>query len=81
MRSRNLLHKTKLEEFRLYCEAHGFQTLEPCGEYEVLRMRQQNSKEVLIVHTTLNAKEHVTVHGIAERMARNFVNKHQRGVR
>lgn len=73
MRSRCLLHKTRLEEFRDFCASQGW-VLEPTkGDYEVLRMRHKDVKEPLMVHEKSGAKEHLTTWGYSQKWVQKFL--------
>lgn len=73
MRSRCLLHKNKIDEFAKWLFERGWKKEDTKGFYEVLRMRHPRHKDPLIVYYRLNAKEHLTVHGVALEMSRQFV--------
>lgn len=68
MRSRCTLHKSKLAEFEAFCTGRGWLSEAPKGDYEVLRMRHPAMAQPLIVHTRLDAKEHLTTWGESDRM-------------
>lgn len=76
--SRNKLHKTKLEAFAAYCIECGW-VREPVKggvfTYEVLRMRRDGNKDVLLVYDRHNAKEHYTTHGIGDVMLNAFLRR------
>ena len=62
-RSRCTLHKTKLADFRAFCESRGWTAEAPKSGYEVLRMRHPVRANPLIVHTRDDATEHYTTWG------------------
>ena len=72
MRSRCCLHKTKLDDFRIYLESFGWVDLKTKGFFELLRMKHPKYKGVLLVYDRIDAKEHYTVHGIAEELFRKW---------
>ena len=73
MRDRSLLHLRHLPSFTEWAQEQGW-VVEPNKDlYEVLRLRR--GKEIAIVHRKDMAKEHLTVWGTSERLARLFVNK------
>lgn len=72
-RSRNLLHKSKLADFRAFCQSHGWSVVEKKDVFEVLRMRHPDQAHPLIVHDRLDSVEHYTTWGNSETMARQFV--------
>lgn len=67
-RSRCTLHKTKLAEFKAFCEKRGWQAEPIKGGYEVLRMRHSERKDPLIVYDRNSAPEHYTTWGESARM-------------
>ena len=74
MRTRNLLHKTKLKEFQTFCESLGYQKEEAKGEYEVLRMR--GSEGVAIIYERYGEKargDHYTTFGLSTKLAEKFI--------
>ncbi len=72
-RARNLLHFNKLAAFQAFCESRGWRADSVKGPYERLRMTKPGS-EILLVYRRNDATEHVTVHGIALKMAQAFIN-------
>ena len=72
MRARDLLHKTHIHEFRAWLEDRGYIFEIPKGDYEVLRMRHENDQHPLLVYKRDDMPEHLTVHGVAYRMAKMF---------
>ncbi len=60
MAIRNLLHKSKLNDFKRWLINDGWEIEPTKGLYEVLRAREGN-KRPLIIHARDNNKEHVTV--------------------
>lgn len=60
MAIRNLLHKSKLNDFKRWLINDGWEIEPTKGLYEVLRARKGN-KRPLIIHARDNNKEHVTV--------------------
>lgn len=77
MRSRSLLHLTKLAAFKAFCASRGWREEPIKGPYEVLRMTRAGSP-TLIVYTRNTATEHCTVHGIALEMTRAFLRERSR---
>lgn len=71
--SRNMLAIAKLPEFIAFCQSKGW-AIDPVNhDFEVLRMRNPEVRMPLIIHTTVNAKEHYTVSANSYRLARQFV--------
>jgi hypothetical protein len=71
--SRWRLHKTKLQEFKAFCESIGWYPVPTKSDFEVLRMRNVDVRDPLIVHTRLNVKEHLTTHGESEKLLDVFL--------
>lgn len=71
-RSRCTLHKSKLVEFRDFCERHGWYYELPKGDYEVLRMRHPDCKDPLIVHDRVRGS-HFTTWGESARMVNQYL--------
>ena len=78
MRARDLLHKTKLDDFRAWLEDRGWYQVSCKGEWEVLRMRHPDSVGPLLVYDRLEAREHYTTHGVAYHMACRWVRDRRR---
>lgn len=62
MATRNLLHKSHLEEFKEWLIKVGYQIHDTKGPYEVLRASK--GSKWLIVYRKADAKEHYTVRDI-----------------
>lgn len=59
MANRNILHKSKLDDFRTWLINDEWSINQPKGEYEVLRAVKNN--KTIIIYTKLNVQEHYTV--------------------
>lgn len=73
MRSRNLLHKSKLELFKKWLVDNNWVIEETKGAYEVLRARHVDTKLPLLLYDRDNSIEHYTTEGVAYHMAKRFV--------
>lgn len=62
MRSRCLLHLSKVSDFAAFCRSQGWSDAEAKGDYEILRM-VKDGDEPVIVHAKAGAKEHATTWG------------------
>ncbi len=71
--SRNRLHQNKLQAFTDFCKSEGWQSVPTKGDFEVLRMRHPDNKDPLLVYRQLKAKEHLTTHGVADKMVDKFL--------
>lgn len=72
MTARNLLRTDDLESFRQYCLKEGYKDVDKTSVYEVLRMRKESAKGVLIAYRRKDEMYWLTVAGIAETLAMQF---------
>lgn len=79
-RSRCLLHLSKLDAFRAFCESRGWTNDPVLADYQRLRMTK-DGHAMLIVYAKNDATEHCTVFGEGLRLAREFVKQNGRGAR
>lgn len=77
--SRSKLHISKLEEFAAFCEKHGWFRVELKSPFEVLRMRNFEMRDPLIVYKKLAATEHLTTHGEAMLMTKLYIKARKAG--
>jgi len=73
-RDRSLLHLSKLDAFRAFCETQGWTNVPVKGTYERLRMTKEGC-DPLIVYAKNGAKEHCTVYGTGLHLARDFIKR------
>lgn len=73
--SRNRLHQNKLQAFTEFCKFFGWVQTPTKGGFEVLRMRHPDNKDPLLIYRQLKAKEHLTSHGVADRMVSRFLDQ------
>lgn len=59
MAARNLLHKSKLEDFKKFLDSEGISHFETKADYQVLQV--QIGKQKFAIYEKLNSKEHYTV--------------------
>lgn len=71
--TRNRLHQNKLTAFTEYLVQNNWTQVPLKSEYEVLRMRSPEYRDPLIVYRRDNAKEHLTTHGVADKMLSKFL--------
>ncbi len=74
MAYRNVLHKSKLEDFKNWLISKGWIIKIPKGEYEVLRAVKDGEKP-LIVFTRLKVKEHYSVPDSHIELVYQFINE------
>jgi len=72
MAVRNILHKSKLEDFKNWLIKEGWKIEEPIGEYEVFRAR--TNKRIIIFYDKLYSKEHYTVPANCTDIVRKYLN-------
>lgn len=77
MATRNLLHKSHLEEFKEWLIKCGWQICEPKTIYEVLRSRRGGVW--LIVYRKSENKEHYTVRDLDYSTVRRFLKDRRSG--
>lgn len=70
--SRNLLHKTKLEAFKTWCDANHIEHRPGRGTYEVLQIKTKKGYWQC-VFDRLDAPEHYTVAWPIESVVRRFI--------
>lgn len=70
--SRNLLHKTMLEPFKVWLTAEGIKHRPPRGDYDVLQV-QNRAPEWLCIFDRDAAPEHYTVDRRLVQMVRRFI--------
>lgn len=74
MATRNLLHKSKLENFKNWLIEKGWKIETTKGQYEVLRANKANNK-TLIIFTRNELKEHYTVPDSHIKLIYSFLNQ------
>jgi hypothetical protein len=74
MRSRALLHRSKLESFVQFVGAHGWVQEPKVGDYEVFRAwRMDGSKKKWAIVYDRHNGDHLTTHGHALELTKRFV--------
>jgi hypothetical protein len=58
-RRRNLLHRDKLEAFRLWAKQQGYKEDDNLGQYQVLRLRPPDGSGLIVFYERL-AGDHLT---------------------
>ena len=67
MARRDLLHRSKLGEFKAWLKERGWVEAKTKDFYEVLRMVHPREVGVLLIHERPEAPEHYTVWGLSEK--------------
>jgi len=76
MANRCLLAKNKLEDFKQWLIAKGWQIQEPKGTYEVLRaVNKEVRKKPLIIFTKIDAKLHYSIQDSDTSIVRKFLDE------
>lgn len=70
--SRNLLHKSKLDEFKSWLNSQDIPQREPRGQFEVLQV-QIKAPQWFCLWERLDAKEHYTVDRRLEPTVHRFI--------
>ena len=70
--SRNLLHKSKLEEFKLWLAAHSIVHRPGRVDFQVLQIHTKNGQWQCIFYR-IEAPEHFTVARPIEQLVRRFI--------
>lgn len=74
MAARNLLHKDRVEEFRVWCEeAKGLETRPGRGAYQLLQVKSKNGNDWHVIFERDNMPEHVTVPDTLIHLVTNFI--------
>jgi len=77
MRNRSQLHRTKIDEFREWLTAKGYELLEPKGDYEVMRWRGNDGKPMPIVFDRLQG-DHFTVNETASGYVKTWLKERRK---
>lgn len=72
MSHRNLLHKSKLDEFQLWCRANNIATRPGKGDYQVLQVLTPRSGWQVVFRKN-DMPEHLTVNAALEPLVREFI--------
>ena len=72
--SRNLLHKTKLEDFKKWLDTQGLEHRPARGDYQVLQVLVPRSGWQ-VVYDRIAAPEHYTVPHPMERLVMRFIRR------
>lgn len=77
--SRNLLHKSKLVDLKLWLNAQGISWREGRGDWQLMQIRQPGRTQWDVIYERLEMKEHVTVVRPLEAMIHKFIqeSKHE----
>lgn len=79
MANRCLLHKTKLEDFKNWCDVLGIKTEEGKGEFDVLRIFHPGFG-FGVIYDRIRAKEHYSCDKVAEKIIREFLSHRNMGM-
>lgn len=74
MPDKHLLHKTRVEEFALWCKDTKKLCVRPGrGPYQILQIQPKGSKDWYVLYERLHMPEHVTVPTALVPLVRNFI--------
>lgn len=74
--SKNLLARSRVSEFLIWCQAKKLEVREPRGVYQLAQIRPVGSKDWYCIYTTSNSESvHVTVDGRLDALVRNFIHQ------
>lgn len=77
LRSRALLTRSRLPEFKEFCESLGWLEDEAVRRVRIFCMRHNEAKHPLIVYVRARPSEHVTVFGLSYKLALLFIKEKQ----
>lgn len=78
MANRALLHRNKIEDFKGWLQADGWQIEEPKGIYEVVRARKGDRKPLIVYTRDNKGNEHITVQSRDEGVVRAYIRDRRR---
>ena len=71
MAIRNVLHRTKLDEFKSFIEELGYTLLKPKGDFEVMRWQNDKGKAMPIIFNG-SSPEHLSCNNAARPFVYKF---------
>lgn len=81
MANRALLHRSKIEDFKSWLQADGWQIEQPKGIYEVVRATKGTRKPLIVYTRDNKGNEHITVQSRDEGVVRAYIRDRRREVR
>ena len=72
-RTRNLLHKSKIEPFKKFLKAEGWTVKETKGCYEAIRVAKAG---MTVIFYKRNTGDHLTTHGRGTYLASKFIEQY-----
>ena len=73
MAARNLLHKTKIPEFKSWLTLKGFEWREGGGNWQLMQIKRKESNVWDVIYERLKMPEHVTVTGPLVNLVQQFI--------
>ena len=81
MANRALLHRSKIEDFKSWLQADGWQIEQPKGIYEVVRATKGTRKPLIVYTRDNKGNEHITVQNRDEGVVRAYIRDRRREAR
>lgn len=78
MANRALLHRSKIEDFKSWLQADGWQIEQPKGIYEVVRATKGTRKPLIVYTRDNKGNEHITVQSRDEGVVRAYIRDRRR---
>lgn len=78
MANRKLLHKSKIEDFKSWLQADGWQIEKTKGIYEIVRARKGDRKPLIVYTRDNKGSEHITVQSRDEAVVRAYIRDRKR---
>ena len=78
--SRNLLHKSKLPQLKLWLDQKGIEHREGRGDWQLMQIRQPGRTQWDVIYERLEMKEHVTVVRPLEALIHKFIEENKNGL-
>jgi hypothetical protein len=78
-RTRNLLHRSKLEEFKQWAVGQGYREDTGSGLYQVLRLRPPEGSGMIVFYERDSGK-HVTSHDEGTSLVRRWLREREKAV-
>lgn len=78
MANRKLLHRNKIEDFKSWLQADGWQIEQTKGIYEIVRAKKGDRKPLIVYTRDSKGSEHITVQSRDEGVVRAYIRDRRR---
>lgn len=78
MANRKLLHRSKIEDFKSWLQADGWQIEQTKGIYEIVRAKKGDRKPLIVYTRDNKGSEHITVQSRDEGVVRAYIRDRRR---